>query len=91
MAEKLETSPALESRGSPTTSRDVELDRDRTASMADEGGVTAALVDLREQLAELDDTLEEQNKHAWARSLLWGSLAIGAGAVLFGLLRARRV
>jgi hypothetical protein len=92
MAVKTETlsAPSGQPTGQPGSAREYDLDRDRTASMADEGGVAGALVDLREQLEEIDDTLEDQGRQAWARSLVWGGAALGVAALVVAAFWMRR-
>jgi hypothetical protein len=99
MRDNNETS--LESRsGSPDASgtflrpKEGDLDRDRTASMADEGGVAAAVADLREQLDLLERDYLPQvapPPAAWSfaqvrwSTLVWSAVALGAAGVFAGL------
>ena len=79
------------------------LDRDRIASMADEGGSAAAVTDLREQLESPATAYIEEvtiapllapqpvRRTAW-RTIIWSALALGAAgffAALFIRHRAR--
>jgi hypothetical protein len=65
------------------------LDRDRVASMADEGGVSGAYMDSCEQCAELD---RPESRFDAGRWLVWGSITACAAALFvaaFGELRRR--
>lgn len=81
------------------------VDRDRIASMADEGGLSGAVADLREQLnyaphvhlkdAPLPAPLAARPlpRSRW-RIIVWSALAFGAAGFLAGLAlryRARRI
>jgi len=78
---------------------DEQVDRDRIASMADEGGSAAAVTDLREQLeypatayignVTIAPLLAPQpvRRMPW-RTLIWSALAVGA-AGFFGALLLR--
>jgi hypothetical protein len=92
--EKLDTSPSANKRVASSEAfalpRDAALDRDRRASMADEGGVAAAEMDLNEQLA----TSGPQSRLAvwrerkdWRARVLWSALALGVAAVFARALR----
>lgn len=69
--------------------KDEALDRERINSMADEGGIAAAVADLREQL----DLLEKEllPKQPWTiagvrgRTLLLSAAALGAASALMVL------
>src|SRR5687767_8513920 len=81
MVDRMDTSnPAdsLPAGGSGMTGRHAEnLDRDRAASMADEGGAAGAETELREQLAVWDDGSSATTR-SWGKRLLWSALALGA-------------
>ena len=89
MPEKLETPEPF------ARPRDKELDRDRTASMAFEGGTAAAEMELAEEMRERESKRESivvrRPTRAWKSQLLWGALAFGAAALLTSLaMRFRR-
>jgi hypothetical protein len=84
--------------GSPDASgtfarpKERDLDRDRTASMADEGGSSGAEADLRDQLGDREYRLQvSPPTAAWpfARArwstLVWSAVALGAAGVFAGL------
>ena len=80
MPEKLETSAAA---------RPFDLDRDRTASMAYEGGAAAAEMELEEELrwaaheAPRGSALARwREKRSWTKTVLVGALVMGAAALL---------
>jgi hypothetical protein len=80
MVEKLETSAAP---------RSSNLDRDRSASMAYEGGAAAAEMELEEELrwaareSPRDDVLTRwRTQRQWTKTVLVGALVIGAAAFL---------
>jgi len=84
MPEKLETSAAP---------RSSDLDRDRTASMAFEGGAAAAEMELEEELrwAALEAPRSTgltrwREPSQWRKTALVGALVIGATAFLTRLL-----
>jgi hypothetical protein len=54
---------------------DGRLDRERAASMADEGGVSGAIMETREELALLQRDFDQQR--AWRTRWLWGAVALG--------------
>src|SRR5262245_13806900 len=81
------------------------IDRDRIASMADEGGLSGAVADLREQLdypphvhikeAPLPaaSAARPLPRSRW-RTIVWSALALGAAGFLAGLAlryRTRRI
>ena len=61
---------------------ETKLDQERAASMADEGGVSAAVVDAREQVALAQRSSADQVK-------LWALGALGLLLGAFALLRLR--
>jgi hypothetical protein len=65
------------------------LDRDRAASMADEGGVSAAEMDLREQFEDSPNAyLYDRSPQAWIR---WGVVVAAASVFAAWLVWRRRV
>lgn len=86
--------------GSPDASgtflrpRERDLDRDRIASMADEGGIAGAEADLREQLDVVETEYLPQlapptaawsfTRARWSR-LMWSAVALGAAGFLAAL------
>jgi hypothetical protein len=62
------------------------LDRERAASMAEEGGASAAIMETRDELAMLKQDFERQR--AWRRRSLWGAIALGC-ALFAGTLLLR--
>jgi hypothetical protein len=88
------TSSSADASGTFLRPREADLDRDRIASMADEGGVAAAVADLRDQLETLETELIAAPPLAarvrWS-TLMWSALALGAVGFLAGIaLRYRR-
>ena len=87
MPEKLESSQPF------ARPRESDLDRDRTASMAFEGGAAAAQMELEEELRSLAPGYPESGTslatrtavRSWTTRLLWGALAFGAAALFTGL------
>jgi hypothetical protein len=74
-----------------TQSRTVErkLDQERAQSMADEGGVSGAIVDAHEQ-AHGHAPSPSAFRTRWGSRKLWAVAALGAGAwLLFVTLRSR--
>ena len=67
---------------------DRKLDLERAASMADEGGVSGAIADAREQ-SHAQDPRSLAPRARWGAKKLWGLAALGAGAwlILIGLRR----
>jgi hypothetical protein len=51
------------------------LDRERAASMAEEGGASAAIMETRDELATLKRDFERQR--VWRTRWLWGAVALG--------------
>jgi hypothetical protein len=94
------TSSSADGSGTFLRPREVDLDRDRIASMADEGGVAAAVADLRDQLETMETGLipiaaPPLAAGSFARvrwsTLMWSALALGAVGFLAGIaLRYRR-
>lgn len=87
MPDKPQMNPGRSESGAfPRPKKDAALDRDRAASMADEGGIAAAVAELREQL----DLLEQEliPKRPWTvagvrgSTLLWSAAAVGAASAL---------
>lgn len=70
--------------------RDGKLDQERTASMADEGGVAGAIMDAHEQ-ARAREARSLATRPRWGGRKLWAVAALGAGAwlVLAGLRKRR--
>jgi hypothetical protein len=73
--------------------RETNLDRDRIASMADEGGAAGAEMDLIEQLAIAP--VPATSDRSWPIRVLVGALVMGVAAVITRMLiggrgRARR-
>jgi len=86
--EKLDTFPGAANRVAPSVAteqpRDAALDRDRRASMADEGGVSAAEMDLSDQLAIAQPQLlvaAWYDRKGWRGRVFWSALAFGVAAV----------
>jgi hypothetical protein len=81
MPEKLETAPAPQA---------FDLDRDRTASMAYEGGAAAAEMELEEELRWAAHETPRGSalakwratRGSWTKTLLVGALVVGAAAFL---------
>jgi hypothetical protein len=74
--------------------KESDLDRDRTASMADEGGMAGAVADLREQLDVVEKQFLPQVAQptaAWSftrvpwSTLMWSAVALGAAGFLAAL------
>jgi hypothetical protein len=87
-------SGTAEGAGTFARPKEGDLDRDRTASMADEGGIAAAVADLREQLILVEQELlpqvaPQRSKWSFPRvtvsTLIWGAVALGAASFLAGL------
>ena len=57
--------------------RERKLDQERAQSMADEGGVSGAVVDAREQAQTLDASLARRTR--WGSRKVWALAALGAG------------
>ena len=71
--------------------RDAALDRDRVASMADEGGIAAAETDLREQVELVPVLAVARPDRSWSVRMLVSALAVGiAAAVITQLFSGRR-
>lgn len=93
MQQKLDTFPDANKRASSFAAeapRDAALDRDRRASMADEGGVAAAQIDLNEQLAAASPyplAAARPDRRGWRTRVLWSALAFGVAAVFARALR----
>lgn len=65
-----------------------KLDRERAQSMADEGGVSGAIVDAREQGADFEtDSLLERRR--WGAAKVWALAGLGVAAcvLIAGLTR----
>jgi hypothetical protein len=58
--------------------------------MADEGGASGAVIELREQLGALDIAPVSDISRSWGRRLLWSALALGAAVFALGAARAYR-
>jgi len=99
MRDNFETTPgnganSSDSSGTFARSKESDLDRDRTASMADEGGIAAAVADLREQLTLVEKELLPQvapppaarffGRVGWS-TFVWSAVALGAASFLAGL------
>jgi hypothetical protein len=85
---------APDASGTFARPKESDLDRDRTASMADEGGMAAAVADLRDQLTYVERELLPQvvpPAAAWSfarvrwSTLVWSAVALGAAGVFAGL------
>jgi len=65
-----------------------KLDQERAQSMADEGGVSGAIVDAREQARAIEPKPKGLRARLGSRKL-WAVAALGAGAwlLMFGLRR----
>jgi hypothetical protein len=70
----------LETVGRPY--RETMLDRERTASMADEGGASGAEMDLIEQQSAAPLALRARRDRSWPIRVLVGALAMGAAAAV---------
>jgi len=82
----VESGGSLASAAPHVVHPDVALDRDRAASMSDEGGVSAAIADAREELALRYGG--RAGGDVWRTRLLWGAVAVGC-ALFAGTLFAR--
>ena len=86
-----EAADSLPAGGAGVTGRrEGDLDRDRAASMADEGGASGAVVELQEQRSALEIAPVSDISRSWGRRLLWGALALGAAVFALGAARAYR-
>jgi hypothetical protein len=98
MRDNYETTPgnganAPDSSGTFARPKESDIDRDRTASMADEGGIAAAVADLREQLTLVEKELLPQlapPSAAWFKrvgwsTVVWSAVALGAAGLFAGL------
>lgn len=95
MMDKLDPTSAAEpthagASGPVGRSREYDLDRDRAASMADEGGAAGAAIELREELDLANFDVREEASRDWGRRLLWGALALGAAVFALNAARALR-
>jgi len=90
MADRFETAPGFTGADSVSVLQAVpgarDLDRERRASMADEGGCAAAETELAEQYADLQPLATRGGRLPWNTRWLWGALAIGTAAWLTGLI-----
>jgi hypothetical protein len=92
--EKLDTYPGATNRAAQSVAfeqpRDAALDRDRRASMADEGGVAAAEFDLNEQLATTGRqplVAAWYDRRGWRGRVFWSAVAFGVAAAFARALR----
>jgi hypothetical protein len=99
MRDNNETTPGSwsdspDSSGTFLRPKESDLDRDRIASMADEGGVAAAVADLRDQLEVVEREVLPQlapPPAAWSfarvrwSTLMWSAVALGAAGFFAGL------
>jgi hypothetical protein len=69
--------------------RESLLDRDRIASMADEGGAAAAEMDLIEQLS-VAPLVVRRTDRSWPVRVLVGALVMGVAAVITRMLVSGR-
>jgi hypothetical protein len=99
MRDNYETAPggqptSPDASGTFVRPKEGDIDRDRTASMADEGGMAGAVADLRDQLEIVErEFLPQlvQPTAAWSfarvrwSTLMWSAVALGTAGFLAGL------
>lgn len=74
-------------RGSVLDGHANALDRDRAASMADEGGVAGAVMDTRDQFAAI---VGPEYGSSWPKWWQWAAVAIGSAVLVATLVAVYR-